>query len=511
MALSSALTSPLHYSTTILPNGQTWLDSSVSNNTAAFLANTQSAIDIYMASGLSNGMIDGIEYWQAANGYTAMVLHDAWSGSTANHGTLLDNLTVVMSSTGHDDAHDGGSARTRGFINEFNDDSLWWGLAALETWELLPDKVMAEPLVAAARHVWDHVSNFTLPKGTKAADGTDMSGGVIWTARAGEGAVNSITSGLFAELGARLAVHEQQFSEKRERYMQESQEALGWILRTRYNEAEKLVMDTIDYKTGETHDWTFTYNTGQTIAAAVALYKALQQTEPRPSSNSNENNTRAHPRAFTIPFFRTRDRQLSSSLTNPSPSNPPTAAQYLRTALDMALPSLTRTSSPRWIDAATGILTELDAYPGNPPLNATQNNDAVGFKSVLLRSLVKLCRALREGDDLESARGGGGGGSGDVDRDAAQVKLKEFVQRQFMGVMTLNRDFRRSSSRKDDDDDDGDNDEGGVDKEEDPPLRFGPWWAGPWDTPTSHSQMAALDVVAALWGVTERGPVDYIV
>lgn len=441
-----------------------WVDDFVRNNTSTLHQHTQSAFDIYMASARpGTGMIAGIQYWQVANGYTAMALHDLWGGFTDNKATLHHNLINVMDSVGHDGTPDGegdgGASRGKGFVNVFNDDSMWWALAALEGWRLTSE----DRLISAARHVWKVVSDYVLPPGTMVGN-VDMSGGVIWTARENEGSVNAITTGLYAELAARLAPYEAAGSERRVRYLQAAHEALGWILRTRYDEKEHVIMDTIDCKTGERHDWTFTYNTGQTIAAAVAMYQALKEA----------------PELYTVAGTNTTDDNKDATATPTpiwSPSRSPYTildpSQYLQLALRLALPALTR---PQWVDP-DGTLTERTAYPGTGahPLPATQNNDAVGFKAVLLRALVKLYRALREAG---------------IERDA-QTAIRRFVQTQFVSVMWRARDFG-----------------GEGDTVWDPPMQFGPWWAGPWDTPTSHSQMAALDVVSALWGVVkkERGP-----
>ena len=40
---------------------------------------TQRAIDMYMLSVKPSGEMGGIGWWQTANGYTAMALHDLWS------------------------------------------------------------------------------------------------------------------------------------------------------------------------------------------------------------------------------------------------------------------------------------------------------------------------------------------------------------------------------------------------------------------------------------------------
>jgi hypothetical protein len=475
---------------------------------------TQSAIDIYLASlDTTTGLIPSLSYWQNANGYTAIALHDLWGEFTLNNATLHANLITVMDGLGHsargvppspsssssNETHgipnakppDTGnsarmkrgvlSARGANFLNAYNDDSMWWALVALETWSLTHNE---ERLISASRQIWTHVSAYQLPPGTHVND-IDMSGGVIWTSYADEGNVNVITTSLYAELGARLAMLEDRKGEERNKYLRGAQQAVGWVVRNRLDEAKWVVMDTIDWKTGERKDWTFTYNTGQTIAATVAVYCALKDTPelgialPVPGSGPVERSSMV--RSVWNFFLRRRSGDANGADTASSDSPEQIRSQYLRLALKLALPAMTR--CPEWTDA-DGTLTERSAYPGPDNKTALDNNDAVGFKSVLLRSLVKLYRVLRE----------------EAREQEMREKIRAFVLWQYVSLMERDRDWSGKEGRLGE----GYAGEDGTGKVK---MQFGPWWAGPWDTPTSHSQMAALDAMAALWGVVERGPV----
>lgn len=134
--------------------------------------------------------------------------------------------------------------------------------------------------------------------------------------------------------------------------------------------------------------------------------------------------------------------------------------KYLDLASNMALDAMNRTS---WVDG-DGTLTERDAYPGTgaDPTPAWQDCDAVGFKAILLRNLAKLYVLLRR----EGINTG------------LQGRIAAFVQWQFHSLLT------RNSNGQD---------------------QYGPWWAGPMDLPTSHSQLAALDVMAAIHAVQGSG------
>ena len=78
-----------------------------------------------------------------------------------------------------------------------------------------------------------------------------------------------------------------------------------------------------------------------------------------------------------------------------------------------------------------------------------------GFKSILIRSLAKLYAVVVEFDLNQEL----------------QREIKSFVIAQYRSI-TVNNDA-------------GDG-------------FYGPWWAGPVDTPTAHSQMAVLDLMTAI-------------
>lgn len=368
------------------------------------LSITQPAIDVFLASKNNSGQINGLTYWQVANGYTAIALHDSWSKTTSNADTLGDLVARV-------------EAHQPDCINEFNDDSMWWAVCLLEMYDLTGDQ---QHLLEADK-IWTHVQQYVIPAGRYVVDGVDMAGGVMWTNKPNETQANAITAGLFSELSARLACH-LQTAPTRSALLDGAMNSLAWILRCRFNSSEYLVLDHVDVSTGDKTDWTFTYNTGQAIAASLAIYAALQQQAHRPPLHAHSCD----------------------------------AATYLDLACNMARHALTHGT---WVDA-DGTLTERGAYPGTGahPLPAWQNNDAVGFKAILLRCLARLYRVLcREGVEAD-----------------LQTQLAAFVIVQFHSLR--------------DRDTNGHN-------------QYGPWWAGPMDLPTSHSQLAALDVMAAVHAV----------
>ncbi|GAB7347222.1 hypothetical protein MBLNU459_g3325t1 [Dothideomycetes sp. NU459] len=371
------------------------------------LETTQKAIDVFLYSKQDSGEIGGIGYWQTANGYTAIALHDAWSRTQHNTPVLRDMLSKV--GRHHHD-----------YINEFNDDTLWWAQCLLDLSKTVPEHGFLE----TTYRIWTHVDKSMLRRGQATVRGMDMEGAVMWTTRPGEDQTNAITTGLFSELSARLAAVGA-FGRQRAQLLDAAETSFDWVVRCRYRGApECIVLDTIKLKSQECVDWAFTYTTGQAIAAAAALYTAL--------SGGGGGDQHQHQQQSRKP-----------------------AATYLALACDMARQAMQR---PAWVEA-DGTLTEHGAY-GRGNHDEWKNDDAVGFKSVLLRSLAKLygvLEAARQEPDLRRS-------------------IAAFVQRQYDSLQ------RRNTNGK---------------------GQYGPWWAGPMALPTSHSQLAALDVMAAIHLVQE--------
>ncbi|RMD40910.1 hypothetical protein DV735_g4253, partial [Chaetothyriales sp. CBS 134920] len=375
-------------------------DSDPPLSTSSVLDTTTQAIDVFLASRQDNGSIAGIGYWQVANGYTAMILHELWSHTSNFVGVIRESLEAVESAQ-------------PGFINEFNDDSMWWAIANLELFKVTHEATYLD----CAYNIWAYVKQYRLDKGEVIFRDMDMEGAVYWTSRDNETQLNTITTGLFAELSARLSA----FSTgpdshgAREEMISLAQGSLAWILRCRFDAKRKIVLDTIDYGgQGEVKDWTFTYTTGQTIAASIAIHEAL----------------------------------MTSNLVDGS--------DLLALACDLAQSAMQRHYNPSWVDLDRTLSSA--EYPGrdNSPWD---NNDAVGFKSILLRSLAKLLCILEDA-------------YGEVDQeDNLQSTLRAFIRQQFASLTSRNTNGHG---------------------------QYGAFWAGPFEAPTSHNQLAVLDAMAAV-------------
>lgn len=381
---------------------------------------TRRAIDMYLLSKRSDGLINGLEYWQTANGYTAIALHDLWTGS-------LHYKSIVESALS--ETH----LSQPDFINDFNDDSMWWALASIAAYHAYGQD---EVHLRRAQNVQKHVASYVVKRGQYNVRGMDMEGGVLWTTRPNEQNINVITTGLFAELTGELAalealVDDGHTAHRGHNLSKDNSQALGshihekinkpliatalrsldWIRRCRLSDG--IAKDTIKVRDQQLVDWVFTYNTGQLIGAAVALAKSLNY------------------------HSSCRDELLDL------------ACSLAEAAMEF----------PNWHEA-DGTLTEADAYG---PLNhqAYENDDAVGFKSVLVRNLAKLYHELTQ---LAS--------SGHLHaRNNIRSHLRDYFILQFNSLQKKNVNEM---------------------------SQYGPWWAGPYDLPTSHAQMAILDVMAAI-------------
>lgn len=387
---------------------------------------TQRAIDMYMCSQRPNGEMGGIGWWQTANGYTAMALHDLWSHRSMHNYPKLAHAVKSCESS------------RAGFINEFNDDTLWWGMLCMDLYALGGDAWFLEK----AKGIWEYMRRrgCVIQKGQYQFREWDMEGALFWTTRKDDWQVNSITTGLYVELSARLANVEKQQNgvgggssggakEKHprlakmmdavgmgvghgshggsyEEYIEAARCSLGWILRVMYKPKEGLVTDNILLKKGEKRDWTFSYLTGTAIAACAGLYEATGQME------------------------------------------------YLKLAIHMAHKGLKNLG---WVEK-DGVLTECGQWRKGQN-NPMENNDCIGFKSVFMRHMGTLWEVITRLNPPDEA----------AHREARWIKT--FVNINFNTLQEKNTNGNG---------------------------QYGPWWKGPFECPTSHSQMAMLDVMAAV-------------
>ncbi|KAF2720340.1 hypothetical protein K431DRAFT_285826 [Polychaeton citri CBS 116435] len=319
-----------------------------------------------------------------------------------------------------------------------------------------------------ARGVWRHIriSGSVCGRDQVRFRDMDMEGGCYWTTRPGEEQINAVSSGLFAELSVRLALIDIDIrSDNRQQdgggdvkspqpthphaggllsrfknaafggsnsgsrssghqqrpvtttdCLEAARRSLGWILRCRYRNDDAVVLDGFLTQKDVCNDWTFTYTTGVAIGICALMYQAL-----------------------------------------------PDEDEYIMLACHMANKAMRRQG---WIDQQTGVVAAEGEF-GKGKHDPFENNDSIGFKSVLVRQLCTLynvIRTVRAGAKHPLAKE-----TADLIQTCIKVNFESQVHRNTNGI-----------------------------------GQYGPWWPGPFESPTSHSQMAMLDVMAAIELVTRK-------
>ncbi|KAN0088744.1 Glycoside hydrolase [Tylopilus felleus] len=219
------------------------------------------------------------------------------------------------------------------YSTSYNDDALWWATAAYYSYRAYGDK----NLLSHAMKTWDHVKTFQISaedaqRGSMptknftikgTCDGKTMTGGVFWRPVSSDTAVNSVTTGLFLTLSAYLAELTHNST-----YTDSAIAAATWIQTLNLN-SDSLALDTINANDCSRSPATelFTYNSGKLIEGLSVLVNV------------------------------THNESWQSFMLN-------TTAAVLHTTV--------------W-QGTNGVVTE-GGY-------IQEDNDAVGFKSILIRPL----------------------------------------------------------------------------------------------------------------------------
>ncbi|GAB7358634.1 hypothetical protein MBLNU230_g3864t1 [Neophaeotheca triangularis] len=355
---------------------------------------TERANQLFLGSQAPTGEIKGISSWQTANGYTALALYDKWSGSKKYYNQVADAAKKY-------------ERRQKEFIGEFNDETLWWAVLCCHLYEVGNDQWFLQ----RAKNIWYHIRDgrFRAEKGQVKFKDQDMHGGVYRNTKPGEEQINSITTGLCAELSARLAIFEGKSKEGdktlREEYLQAARDSLGWVLRCRYHPKDAVVLDGFNLKKNEASDKVFTHLAAVTLGACTQMFEA------------------------------TKDKK------------------WISLACHIAHKAMRNND---WVEN-DGVLTDKAAYAKGKQ-DPTKSTDSVGFKSVLIRQLADLLETIKR-----------------TQPGTPEAKMEE---KMIVSFISINFDSLQSKNT---------NGNG----------QYGPWWNGPFESPTTHSQMAVLDVMAA--------------
>lgn len=303
-------------------------------NTSASLADTATAAIANLLTRLNPATetFGGLSWWQSANAYSAAIALDALAPDkparpAANKlASSLENLLAIGCPN---------QRQPHGLRNEYNDDSLWWALACTDAYQAYGRR---PGFLAEAKRIWRWVNDTSVVFGADTGYGCGMPrtqplsaecalhGGVYWTTLPHNGYVNSITTGLFMLLSARL--HE---VEPAARYLQAAATAAAWLRAHTLDAATGLVTaDGVDGPSCKVRPGAYSYNTAVYLSALAALFRATGD------------------------------------------------AAWLAQASHTASSAM---ATPHWTDGH-GRITEARG--------AAANSDGVGFRAVLLRSLVAL-------------------------------------------------------------------------------------------------------------------------
>ncbi|KAK7046403.1 glycoside hydrolase family 76 protein [Favolaschia claudopus] len=219
--------------------------------------------------------------------------------------------------------------------NGYNDDAMWWAQAALYAYRAYGNS----DLLSHAMDVWDHVTGYVITPAQASSgrnpnknfgiqstcNGATMAGAVFWRPTTDDTSINSITTGLYLTLSAFLAEYTQD-----SKYTSAAIQSAEWM-RSHQIRSDNLLLDSILATdcSRSPDNWIFTYNSGKYIEG-LSVLGAI-----------------------------TGDSQWTSLMIN-------------------ILNSAVKTNV--W-EGSDGIITE-----GASP---NENNDAVGFKSVLIRALAE--------------------------------------------------------------------------------------------------------------------------
>ena len=188
----------------------------------------------------SKGVI-GEDWWQEAAALSTLETYQQTTGDTSYS-------FAISRAFRRNGSHD--------FENKFDDDTMWWGVAWLQAYDITHSSQylsMAETDADYAHQMWDRTC-----------------GGGVWWTRNPRSYKNAIANELFLELTAWL--HNTIPGDQK--YLGWAEAEWSWFQHSGMINRSNLVNDGLTSGCANNHDITWTYNQGVILAGLAQLYKA---------------------------------------------------------------------------------------------------------------------------------------------------------------------------------------------------------------------------------------------
>ena len=186
-------------------------------------------------------------WWNAANAITALVNYERVAHDTTYVPAIANTFTAAQR----------GSSGHAGFVNDYYDDTGWWGLAWIDAYDLTGNPAyltMAESIFTAMTTGWD---------------GT-CGGGTWWNTK--RTYKNAITNELFLTVAAKLA--NRTTGATSAGYLTWAQKEWAWFKASGMINSSNLINDGLNSTCTNNHGITWSYNQGVILGGLVELSQA---------------------------------------------------------------------------------------------------------------------------------------------------------------------------------------------------------------------------------------------